>query len=177
MQAKACPTRLRGPFHKWETEPFRQIGRPRAARRHPWRQSQARRPVEIFVQREQRIRLHFPENTTEFLLNPVHRVKERPAVDSKLSAAELLVRTQKKMVPEDFVLEIIERSARYEAKIREIFFVLSSPGGSALFATMGLDRNAAQMRLLRRAPHKAVITDPENRPQNAIAGRQRLRST
>jgi hypothetical protein len=111
------------------------------------------------------------------LFNPVHRVKERSAVDAELTGAQSPVGTQKKMVSEELMLGIAERSARHQAKIRLIFFVLSSPGRRPLLAAVGLHGNAAQVRLLRHAPDKTVITDPENRPQNAIAGRERLRST
>jgi len=43
--------------------------------------------MKVFVQREQAIRLQFPENAPKLLLNPVHRVEERAAVDAELPGA------------------------------------------------------------------------------------------
>ena len=52
------------------------------------------------------------------------------------------------------MLAIAERSARDQAKIRNEFLVLSSPGRGPLLAAVGLHGNAAEVRLLRRASDK-----------------------
>jgi hypothetical protein len=43
--------------------------------------------VKITVQREQRIRLQFPESTAKFLFNPIDGVKKRPMVDAQPAVA------------------------------------------------------------------------------------------
>ena len=77
------------------------------------------------------------------------------------------------MIPEQFMLEFCQRSLGDQAKIGDIFFVFSAPGRGAGPPHVRFERNAAQVPFLRHATHEAIITDPENTSENAIAGRQR----
>jgi hypothetical protein len=62
--------------------------------------------MEILVEREQAVRLQFPENAAEFLLNPVHRVKKSASINIHPAAAEFPIRSQQKMKFENLVIEI-----------------------------------------------------------------------
>jgi hypothetical protein len=62
--------------------------------------------VEVLVQREEAVRLHFPVNSAEFLLNAVDGVEERAAVDAHSAAAEFPVRSQQEVESENLVVEL-----------------------------------------------------------------------
>lgn len=63
----------------------------------------ASRAIEVFVQREERMRFEFPKCPPELLLNAVHLVKKGAPVDFQSIAAELPVGAQQKMKFENFV--------------------------------------------------------------------------
>ena len=91
---------------------------------------------EIFVQREKRIGLQFPENPPEFLLNAVHGVEEYSTIDVELPAAKFPVRAQKEMKTKDLVFEFIQTSLRDQAEIRHVLLVAPSPCPPARLAPL-----------------------------------------
>src|SRR5579872_1153342 len=80
------------------------------------------------------------------------------------------------MIAEQLMLEFVERSARNQAKIGNVFLVLAPPRRRTRAAQVRLERDAAQMLFLRRAAHKALPTHAKNRTQYAITGRHRALS-
>jgi hypothetical protein len=63
--------------------------------------------VEIFIQREQRVRLQFSKNSPEFLFNPIDGMEEVATVHAKFARAQLPVRSQKKMIAEDTIFGLV----------------------------------------------------------------------
>jgi len=133
-----------------------------AGGRQSGRRIEARRTVKILVQREQRVRLQFPEDSPQLLLDAVHGVKKIPAVDSEGAGAQFPVRPEQEVIPEHTVLEIVQNSFCDEAKIGDILFVFAAPRRGALTARVRLERNAAQVPLLRDAPSETIATDSKN---------------
>jgi hypothetical protein len=127
--------------------------------------------VKVIVQREQRIRLQFPEYTAKLLFNPIDSVKKRSTVDAQPPAAQPPVRAQNEVIAEQAVFEIVQTPPGNQAKIGQILLVFPAPRGGPLLAHVRFNRDPAQVRLLCGAANKAIVADAKNGPQNAIAGR------
>ena len=61
------------------------------------------RPVEIVVHRKQSVGFEFTKYPPQFLLDPIHGMKEISAIHIKLSAAQPPIRAQEKVIPEDTI--------------------------------------------------------------------------
>ena len=61
------------------------------------------RSVEIVVHWKQSIGFEFTKHTPKFLLDPIHGVKEISAIHVELPAAQLPIRAQEKVIPEDTI--------------------------------------------------------------------------
>ena len=88
-----------------------------AGGRQPGCRIKSRRTVKILVEREQRIRLQFPEDPPQLLLDAVHGVEKIPAVDPERAGAQFPIRPEQEVITEHPVLEIVQNSFRDEAKI------------------------------------------------------------
>lgn len=64
-------------------------------------------PVEVFIEREESMRLELAKCLTESLLDPIDVVKETSPVHVQLPAAEFPIGTQQKVVFEDLILPVI----------------------------------------------------------------------
>jgi hypothetical protein len=96
-------------------------------------------------------------------------MEEIATVATEFARAKLPIRTQQKVIAKKTMLRIVQNATRYQAKIGDIFFVFSSPRAGTVFSQMRLERNAAQVLLLRYAAHEAVIADAKDSAQHAIA--------
>jgi hypothetical protein len=96
-------------------------------------------------------------------------MEEIPAVDTQFARAKLPIGAQKKVIAKQTMLRIVQNATRNQAKIGDIFLVFSSPCAGTVFPQVWLERNAAQVLLLRYAAQEAVIADAKDSPQHAIA--------
>src|ERR1043166_10059209 len=81
------------------------------------REFEARRPVEILIQRKQRVGLQLPEDAAQLLFDPVDRVEKIATVDTEFARAQLPVGSQQKMVTEHAVLLAVQRAPGNETEI------------------------------------------------------------
>jgi hypothetical protein len=69
--------------------------------------------TEVFVQRIKGVWLNLRESPSKCPFNAIDRVKEVSAVHFELPGAELPVRTQKEVVPEEPMIFVIEHAPAY----------------------------------------------------------------
>src|SRR5688572_29507501 len=86
---------------------------------------------EILIDRVQRVGLRFLEGASEFRLNSVYHVKEISTIHFEFSAAELVIGAEQKVIAENFMLLLVERSLRNKAEIRDELLFLSSPAAAS----------------------------------------------
>jgi hypothetical protein len=72
------------------------------------RRADQRGSVEVFVQREQRIRPGLAKGAAQFLLNAVHGVVEIAAVEFQFAGAQLPAGAQQKMITKQAIFEIVQ---------------------------------------------------------------------
>jgi hypothetical protein len=102
------------------------------------------------------------------LLDAIHRVKKVPAIHPQFAGTQLPVRSQQKVIAEQAMLKLRQCASGDQTKIGDILLVFPAPRGRPVSSLMRLERNPAQVLLLRNAAQKAVVADTENRAQNAI---------
>src|SRR5579864_2019447 len=90
--------------------------------------------VKILVQREERVRFEFPESAAQLLLNAIHRMEKGSTVYPKSLAAQLPVRTQQEVIPENAVLGFCKKPFTYQTEVGGILFVLAAPGAAVALA-------------------------------------------
>jgi len=56
--------------------------------------------MEVVIEREQRVRLQFPEDAAQLLLDAVNSVKEIPPIHAQLARTQLPICSQQKVKPE-----------------------------------------------------------------------------
>ncbi len=80
--------------------------------------------VEVFVNREQRVRLQFTEGLAELLFDPVQLMEKCAAFQVQLPAAELPIGSQQEVISEDAVLTFVQSPLANQAEIGGKFLVL-----------------------------------------------------
>src|SRR5262245_15911968 len=88
---------------------------------------EAGRTMEVIVQGIQRRGLQLPKYASQALLDPVYRVIKVPPVDAQLPRAELPIRAEDEVVPEQLVLELRQSPFRNQREVRDILLVLAPP--------------------------------------------------
>lgn len=125
--------------------------------------------MKVLIQREKAVGLEFPEDTAEFLLNPVNGMEKVAAVDLEHARAELPVGAEQEVVLEQLVLEIIQCSPADVAEIGDVLFVLAPPVPLAFPSWNDFQRDSAHVLGLRDTMAKPRVTGAEDGPQHAVA--------
>lgn len=73
------------------------------------------------------MRLQFAEGAAQLLLNPVHIVEERSAVNLQFAAAQAPIRAQQEVIFENAVFVFAQRAAGNQNKIGHELFILHAP--------------------------------------------------
>jgi len=85
------------------------------------------RPVEIVIHREQSVGFELAKHPPQFLLDSIYGVKEIPAIHVEFPAAQLPIRAQEKVIPEDTIFHFCQHAFADEAKICDILLILPPP--------------------------------------------------
>jgi len=129
----------------------------------------AARTVEVFVKRKERMRLQFTEGFAEFLLDAINAVKESAAIDIHAAAAQFPISAQKKMEFEEAVFFFGQSAPAHKAKIGHVLFVLQAPYRFAVAARISLERDTADVLLLRSTLLETPVAGAKNSAKDAVA--------
>jgi hypothetical protein len=124
---------------------------------------------EVFVQREQSVRLELAEGPAELLLDPVKRVEKRPAVDFHLAATEFPVRPQQKVKPECPVFGFVQKTPADQTEIRNVFLIAAPPDLPPLPAAKDLKPDVTHVFFLPHTILKPSVTGSEDPPEYTLA--------
>jgi hypothetical protein len=85
-----------------------------------------------------------------------------------LTATEPPVGAQQEMKTKDFIFEVIQKTAAYQAKIRDKFFVFASPDRTPILAADDLEAHLAHAFFLLQTEPESGIAAPKYSSQNTI---------
>lgn len=115
------------------------------------------------------MRLELAKRPSELLLDAVHLVEKRAAVEIQFSAAQFPIGAEQEMILEQPVLLLIEDAPAHQTEVGNKFLILQPPNGFSLSPGIGLERHSADVFLLGSTLPKPHIASAENGPKYTIA--------
>src|ERR1017187_8769789 len=131
----------------------------------------ANRSTEVFVQGIERIGPNLGESSSEGSFNPIDRMKEISAVHFETAGAELPVRTQQEVNPEEAMIFFIEHAPAHQTEVGHVFFLFPGVNTTPAWAAAKLPGNRSEVRPGGGAIPKTAHAGPKNGPKNAVARR------
>src|SRR5579883_741875 len=123
----------------------------------------------VLIDRVERIRLELGQIFSEDLFDPVNLVEVLAAIDSQKPHAGYGIGPQQKHIAEKLVLPFIQRTARGQAEIGRILFVLERVAAIPARARIVSERHSARLAGAAFEFPKTAITGPEDSKKNTWA--------